>query len=109
MIPRCVIVRDNGKHALADSDIDGVGNPFDLHDDAHAGQHQVAVGGSNHVDADVRDVKKPGQYGGRNSDGEKRLHVRAADSGRPARAHAERGLPGRFAVSVKQVQACQGV
>ena len=38
-----VIVRDYRKHSLTQTDIDGVGYPFDFHNDPHARENEVVV------------------------------------------------------------------
>ena len=109
VIPGGVVEGDDGQHALADADVDGVGQALHLHHDADARQHQVAVGGGQAVEADVGQVKQAGQHGGGDADGEKVSPVFLPGGGGVPEAQAQGGFPGGLFVGDQQVGAGESI
>ena len=61
-VPGGIVVGHNGHHTLTNADVHGIGNALDLHHNAEGSQHQIVVGGSQHVDADAGHIEEPREH-----------------------------------------------
>ena len=109
VIARSKVVGHNRQHALADAEIDRIGDALHLHDNPHARKNQIIVGCCNHIDTDIGHIEQSRQHGGRHTDCQDIPDIPAGSFARLRHTQTQRrGVPG-LSVGKKEIDAGNAV